>query len=146
MKTQYRKLMLALLVVPLFTALAAVDASAQALALRLTRLSLNNVDDAAGRWQHEGGTVRTTNGIPWGNYAITRRVTFSGTSAQNTAMVTVTLFRTGAHPPENITLQGAHDFNSGVYIGSVSAASRLFATRRTHTFAGNSATGLLVIQ
>ena len=31
-------------------------------------------------------------------------------------------------PPENMTLHGAHDFNSGGEIGSVSAASSAFAT------------------
>ena len=146
MKNNYRKLALALLVVPMLLTLGAVQASAQPLSLRLHRNTLNNVDDAAGRWQHEGGTLTTLLGASWGNYAITRRVTFGGTSAQNTAMVTVTLFRNGGTPPENITLQGSHSFNSGVYIGSVSAASALFATKRNHTFAGNSATGLLVIQ
>ena len=146
MKTQYRKLMLALLIIPMLTVLGAMQASAAALTLKLQRSSLNNVNDAAGLWQHEGGTVTTVSGAAWGHYAITRRVTTGGTSAQNTAMVTVTLFRDGAHPPENMTLQGSHDFSSGVYIGSVSAASRVFASRRLHLFAGNSATDVLIIQ
>ena len=50
-----------------------------------------------------------------------------GTEEQNTAMLWVTLFFEGEKPPENITLHGAHDFNSGGEIGSVSAASPAFA-------------------
>jgi hypothetical protein len=91
----------------------ASDSQAQSLTLTLERLSLDNVDDPAGRWQHEGGQVRCANGTHIANYAAYRRVTFSGTSPQNTAMLTLTLFFLGANPPENITLQGAHDFNSG---------------------------------
>jgi len=43
-------------------------------------------------------------------------------------MLWVTLFFEGEKPPENITLHGAHDFNSGNEIGSVSAASTTFAS------------------
>jgi len=50
-----------------------------------------------------------------------------GTQEQNTAMLWVTLFFEGEKPPENITLHGSHDFNSGGEIGSVSAASAAFA-------------------
>ena len=146
MKTTYRKLLLALLFVPMFAVLGAMQANAAALTLKLQRNTLNNVPDAAGLWQHEGGTVTTASGAAWGHYAITRRVTTGGTAVQNTAMVTVTLFRNGANPPENMTLQGSHDFSSGKYIGSVSAASRLFASRRLHLFAGNSGTDTLTIQ
>ena len=39
----------------------------------------------------------------------------------------MTLFFLGAKPPENITLLGAHDFNNGGEIGSVSAASSAFS-------------------
>jgi hypothetical protein len=35
----------------------------------------------------------------------------------------------GEKPPENITLHGAHDFNSGGEIGSVSAASSAFSAQ-----------------
>ena len=94
--------------------------------LTLNRLSLENVDDAAGRWQFEGGEV-FQNGQQVANYASTKRVVFQGTEAQNTAMLTVTLFFLGYAPAENITLQGDHDFNSGGQIGSVSAASSQFA-------------------
>ncbi len=60
------------IVVPL---LLAAHAYAGSVSLTLNRVSLTNVDDAAGRWQHEGGTV-FKGGIQIGNYALTRRVTF----------------------------------------------------------------------
>lgn len=95
---------------------------------QLQRKTLNNVDDVAGRWQHEGGNV-LQNQKPVGQYAIHRRVTFGGTDVQNTAMLTLTIFlaksKTGA--PENITAQGSHDFHSGNEVGSVSAASAAHA-------------------
>jgi hypothetical protein len=91
----------------------------------LVRQCLNNVDDDAGRWQVEGGTVlQDKNHVA--NYSSVKRVS-CGTQEQNTAMVWITLFFIGAKPPENITLHGAHDFNSGGQIGSVSAASTAFA-------------------
>ena len=42
-------------------------------------------------------------------------------------MLWVTLFFIKEKPPQNITLHGSHDFNSGGEIGSVSAASPAFA-------------------
>lgn len=96
---------------------------------RFVRKSLNNVDDVAGRWQHEGGEVLLkTKKV--GYYASYKRVTWGGTDKDNTAMLTATIFleksRTGAY--ENITLQGSHDFNTGNEIGSVSAASTAYAS------------------
>jgi hypothetical protein len=73
--------------------------------LVLARQTLTNVDAAAGRWQHEGGTAKRGTTVV-ANYATTRRVTNGGTNAQNTAMLTTTLFFTRKAPPENITLQG----------------------------------------
>jgi hypothetical protein len=114
------------------------------LSLVLNRTTLTNVDDAAGRWQHEGGTAsRGTTVIA--NYATVRRVTTGGTDAQNTAMLTTTLFFTGKNPPENITLQGTHDFNSGNQIGSVSAASAAHSHYRTGTFTHTGSTSTLKI-
>lgn len=101
----------------------------------LVRHSLNNVDDVAGRWQHEGGEVFIkTKKV--GNYASTKRVTWGGTDAQNTAMLTLTIFleKSRKGEVENITLQGSHDFNSGTEIGSVSAASAAHASLRGKTF------------
>jgi len=92
--------------------------------ITLTRTSiLTNVDDPAGVWQYDGGEVRLS-GTLVAHYARTKRViSGGGTDAQNTAMLTMTIFVLGADPPENVTLQGSHSFNSGVITGSVSAAS-----------------------
>ena len=91
----------------------------------LVRECLNNVTDIAGLWQVEGGRV-LENQKQVANYSSVKRVS-CGTEEQNTAMLWVTLFFEGEKPPENITLHGAHDFNSGGEIGSVSAASQAFA-------------------
>jgi hypothetical protein len=91
----------------------------------LVRQCLNNVDDVAGRWQVEGGKVLQRQKHV-ANYSSVKRVS-CGTQEQNTAMVWITLFFLGTKPPQNITLHGAHDFNSGGQIGSVSAASTTFA-------------------
>ncbi|MBT2625437.1 hypothetical protein J7I81_08635 [Bacillus sp. ISL-32] len=109
--------------------------------LTLNRITLENVDDAAGRWQIEGGQMLRGN-RPVGNYASTKRIVNQGTSPQNTAMLTLTLFF--IDPSDNITLQGSHDFNSGDQIGSVSAATSSFSYYIGHQFrvSGNS----LVIQ
>jgi len=115
--------------------LLAAHAYAGSVSLTLNRVSLTNVDDAAGRWQHEGGTV-FKGGIQIGNYALTRRVTFGGTDQQNTAMLTITLFFFKSIPPENITLQGSHDFSSGRFIGGVSATSGRYTWIRDAIFAG----------
>ena len=98
---------------------------ATTLTMTLVRSTLNNVDDAAGRWQFEGGTI-VLRRKEVGYYATIRRVTFGGTDAQNTAQLTTTLFFKG-NPPQNMTLQGAHDFSSGDQIGSVSAASNTYS-------------------
>ncbi|MDE2060011.1 MAG: hypothetical protein KGL31_06520 [candidate division NC10 bacterium] len=77
------------------------------------------------RWQIEGGKVME-DGKHVANYSSVKRVS-CGTTAQNTAQLWVTLFFLGGKPPENITLLGAHDFNSGGEIGSVGAASSAFS-------------------
>ena len=108
--------------------------SAPALELELKRLSdLVDADDKAGRWQFEGGQV-FQNGKRVGNYATVRRVVYKGTEEQNTAMLTTTIFFQGKKPPENMTLQGAHDFDSGGETGSVSAASVQYAAYVGRTF------------
>jgi hypothetical protein len=43
-------------------------------------------------------------------------------------MIWMTVFFLDERPPQNITLHGAHNFNSGEEIGSVSAASAAYAT------------------
>ena len=96
-----------------------------ALTFTLVRECLNNVDDVAGRWQIEGGQVLQGK-RKVANYSSVKRVS-CGTAEQNTAMLWLTLFFLKGKPPENMTLHGAHDFNSGGEIGSVSAASGAFA-------------------
>src|SRR3954470_5632737 len=101
-----------------------------ALILKFDRKALTNVDDPAGRWQFEAGSV-TQDKRHVANYSSIKRVTFHGTDqdGQNTANLTITIFFIGSHPPESITLAGAHDFSSGNETGSVSAAS---STQKAH--------------
>lgn len=105
------------------------SALAGSLVLQLQRSNLTNVADAAGSWQHEGGTI-LKGAAAVGRYAITRRVTTGGTTAQNTAMTTVTLFFTTGlavgNAPENVTIQGSHGFTTGNFRGSVGAASNRY--------------------
>jgi hypothetical protein len=119
--------------------LIASGAYAGSLSLTLNRLAFSNVVDAAGLWQHEGGTV-LKGATQIGNYAISRRVTTGGTEAQNTAALTVTIFFLGATPPDSITLQGTHSFSTGGVAGSVSAASSKYDWIRSASFAGNTKT------
>src|SRR2546423_38664 len=97
------------------------------LTYELVRDCLNNVEDGAGRWQVEGGKVFEKKRHV-ANYSSIKRVS-CGTQEQNTAMLWITLFFIKEKPPQNMTLHGAHDFNSGGEIGSVSAASTAFAPR-----------------
>ena len=92
----------------------------------LVRECLNNGEDVAGRWQIEGGKVMQRK-QHIADYSSVKRVS-CGTHGQNTAQLWLTLFFLKGKPPENITLHGAHDFNSGGEIGSVSAASSAFAS------------------
>lgn len=98
-----------------------------ALTLTLVRDCLNNVEDGAGRWQVEGGKAFQGKQHV-ANYSSIKRVS-CGTHEQNTAQLWVTLFFLKGRPPENITLHGAHDFNTGGETGSVSAASSTFSSR-----------------
>ena len=93
----------------------------------LVRECLNNVEDNAERWQVEGGKVMQKDKHV-ANYSSVKRIS-CGTHEQNTAMLWMTLFFLGQKPPQNMTLHGSHDFNSGGEIGSVSAASSTFAAR-----------------
>ena len=104
-----------------------------ALVYELHRDCLNNIEDAADRWQIEGGKVFDRHKKHVANYSSVKRVS-CGTHEQNTAQLWLTLFFLGKKPPENMTLHGAHDFNSGGEIGSVSAASPAFATHIGHQF------------
>jgi hypothetical protein len=103
-------------------------ASAGSVVLTLTRVTLTNVTDAAGTWQYEGGNV-FKGATKIGQYAIHRRVTTGGTTSPlNTAMTTIQLFLATASgtAPQNVVLQGAHDFGVGSFRGSVSAASNKY--------------------
>jgi hypothetical protein len=99
-----------------------------ALTYELVRECLNNAEDAGERWQIEGGQVfqgRDRKHVA--NYSSVKRVS-CGTHEQNTAQLWLTLFFLKGKPPQNMTLLGAHDFDSGGEIGSVSAASSSFST------------------
>ena len=98
-----------------------------ALTYKLVRGCLDNVDDSAGRFQIEGGKVLEKDKHV-ANYSSVKRVS-CGTKQQNTAMLWMTIFFLDRNPPENMTLHGAHDFDNGGQIGSVSAASSAFAAR-----------------
>jgi hypothetical protein len=116
------------------------------LPLTLSRKALHNVDDIAGRWQFESGSAAEGKKHV-ANYASFKRVTFQGTDqdGQNTASVTTTLFFLGSHPPESITLEGAHDFNSGNETGSVSAASSTQAAHIGKQYTRNGASNIVHI-
>ena len=103
-----------------------------ALTFTLAPKCSSNVNDAAGFWQIEGGTV-IENTAPVGTYSTVRRVD-CGTTPLNTAMVWMTIFFQKSKPPENITVHGSHDFATGHEIGSVSAASPTFAVHITKPF------------
>src|SRR4051794_41963625 len=105
-----------------------------AVTFELVRDCLNNAEDAGGRWQIEGGKVfqgKTRRHVA--NYSSVKRVS-CGTQEQNTAQLWLTLFFLKGKPPENMTLHGAHDFNSGGENGSGSAASSAFPTHNRQKF------------
>ena len=130
----------------------AINASADTATMKFEQDSLTNVDDAAGRWQHEGGRVYMCRQLI-GYYSIHRRVTLMGTTPQNTAMLTMTIFlldednpqNQEPKPPQNVTIQGAHDFTSGGFIGSVSAASGIYNWLLGADVKGSTATGTLTL-
>jgi hypothetical protein len=129
MKVRTMPWIVVLVGVVILSLLLTTQAFAGSRVLKLTRVgNLVNVDDAAGRYQYEGGTVYDSAGAAIGKYIITRRVTFNGTSTYNTAFTTISLFFSiaGTAPPQNITIQGAHSFNNGRFYGSVSAASNRY--------------------
>jgi len=88
--------------------------------LTLKRVSLTNVNDAAGLWQYEAGTV-LLGSTQVGAFAATRRLV-NGTNPP-ADMFTLTLFFKG-NPPQNVTLMGSWFTSPGGGIGGVSAASQ----------------------
>lgn len=108
--------------------LSAAAAQAGTQTLQLVRATLQNVPDAAGSYQYEGGTLENALGKSIGTYLIVRR-TGSGADRFNTAATTITLFFPPApstNAPPVVTIQGAWSFSSGNFKGSVSAASEEF--------------------
>ncbi len=118
-------------------------AQAGSLTILLVRSSLNNDTDSAGLWQYEGGAVQNaTTGATIGHYLLNRRVTTAGTSTDNTAAESITLFfsnATAGQVPNSFTLEGAYSYNTGQFVGSVSAASE-----RYHVLIGADASATLV--
>ncbi|HEY6922926.1 MAG TPA: hypothetical protein VI653_05625 [Steroidobacteraceae bacterium] len=94
----------------------------------LVRGTLQNIPDAAGSYQYEGGTLENALGKAIGTYLIVRR-TGSGAERFNTGATTITLFFPPApsiNAPPVVTIQGSWSFSSGNFKGSVSAASLEF--------------------
>ena len=88
--------------------------------LTLKRVTLTNVNDAAGLWQYAAGTVFVGD-KQVGAYASTSRLV-NGTNPP-ADMYTLTLFFAG-NPPRNVTLMGSWFTSPGGGIGGVSAASQ----------------------
>jgi hypothetical protein len=73
----------------------------------------------------------TRESLPIADYSYVRRFN-NGTL--NSQMSWATVFFVGEGSPENMTLHGSHDLDSGDEVGSVSAASATHATRIGHQF------------
>ena len=115
---RHRRLLIAVLLLMIVVPAAHAGTST----LTLKRSTFTNVNDAAGLWQYEAGTVLRNN-QQVGVYGVTRRVMPFLTSNGNVSMYTLTLFFSGANPNRNVTLQGNWVFSPGGAIGGVSAAS-----------------------
>jgi hypothetical protein len=104
-------------------------AFAGSVVLDLHRASLINVTDTAGTTQHEAGTILKGSTLV-GNYFLSRRVDTLSGALFNTGATHITLFFQSEvinAAPENVTLDGAHDFTSGDFKGGVSAASNPYS-------------------
>jgi len=135
--------------VAVFVILLAAAASAQAapITLTLVRTAVLFNDDPPGaplplgRTQYDSGNV-VLNGQKIGEYLRVKPVNAAGINA---AAVTLTLFfPVSSGAPNSITLQGAHDFNSGNESGSISASSFPGLTGVAFTVAGS--TSALTLQ
>ncbi len=98
-----------------------------ALELTLHPDVVTNIDDAAGRWQHERGRV-SDHGTQIGVYASTSHLAAAGTGHHDTTF-TLTIFFLGGLPPESLTVHGTHEAGSDSEAGTVSAASAGHASR-----------------
>lgn len=123
MNTITRRLALAAMLPALWAG--AASAATTTTTLTLTRTALTNVSDSAGLTQYEAGTVAKSTGASLGYYNVTRRVTtgFSGPLNVGTSTITMVLAASNSAPLENVTLEGSHNYSSGAFLGSVSAAS-----------------------
>lgn len=109
------------------------------------RLNLANVTDAAGQWQHSGG-VLSIDGVDIADYAIVKRIQTGARTTQSSSMMTLTiLFDDADGVSHNLTLQGTHNFSTGIYSGSISAASIAFSALIGASFSGDSAADTLTI-
>jgi len=128
LKNQIKKSLIAIALLLPF--LLSTESLAGSASLTLKQTNLTNVTDPAGTWQHEAGQVLNGSTLV-GYYIAYRRVTTGGTTVLNTATETLTVFLDTAHvtnsAPRNITIEGAHDFTSGNFQGSVSAASSQYS-------------------
>ncbi|MBW3575989.1 MAG: hypothetical protein KY450_14340 [Actinobacteria bacterium] len=97
-----------------------------ALELTLHPDVVTNIDDAAGRWQHERGRV-SDHGSPLGIYASTSHL--AAARGHPEATLTLTIFFLRSSPPETLTVHGARDAGSDSDAGTVSAASGRHADR-----------------
>ncbi len=88
---------------------------------KLEKTLLENVEDKAGLWNYEGGNL-LKEGKKVGAYITTSRV-LNTNQDLNISTFTSSLFFSGKTPPENLTLQGVWECQSGTSCGSVSAAS-----------------------
>ncbi|WP_347986795.1 hypothetical protein [Methylomonas sp. AM2-LC] len=124
-----------------------MESMAGSTTLVLKRNTLQNVNDAAGLWQYDAGQVfQGTTQV--GYYQATNRVTTKGGAVLNAAAETITVFLDDAQlkgsAPRNITLEGAHDYSSGNFQGSVSAASSQYSWIKGANASGNYvSTGIL---
>ncbi len=90
---------------------------------KLEKTLFEVVEDKAGSWSYEGGNLLKED-KKVGGYIMTRRLLT--TDLYNSSTLTLNLVFSGQVPPENMTLQGVWEFQSGTSCGSVSAASESF--------------------
>ena len=112
----------------------ALPSQASTVTYNLTRVgSLTNVDDAAGRWQFDGGNV-FLNGTHVGYYIRKKRVSFGVPSSVNKAAVETTIiWKWGNYA---FTMAGTHYFGNGAQVGGVSATSAGWTSMQDATYSG----------
>ncbi len=111
----------------------------------VSTVTLTNVDDAAGRYQYDGGDILNSAGADIGDYWITRRVTFGATTTNQAPMTLVLLIDGRSTPSENITMHGLHSFSSGVAKGGIAAASSTMSYLNGGSFTHDAAAATLTL-